>query len=924
MRLLQIATVTAILTAAPAVLAADALPAPFSQWTDGKTLEVVRGSKHPFATWKAQDGMLQAEGTAGCWSTRLVPGDQGTDTRVTVRFQVSASSGQVYHLPKGFGYQRWHYHWEENVPGYDVGVVLRWKDALNFYRVQLSAHRGELALWDSSGGFLQCVPCKVDLDKPHTLVIDARGPHFTVKLDGKPVMDYWDRTLPHTGGQVGLSVWKSKVEFDKVEVERLAAESTRMPAHKPNFRFEQHGKHMIMYDGHEPISRYYKVERDKAGTLFQDQIKFKPGYRASYYTWLGPGIKPGPGHGVLALAGEFPKAFDVQEEGKELRFVFRTERAGAAVATHTALVRYDPKREVYRYEYRVNVRFTHTKPYKLHTLEMIDPLTFNNRKAGPDVVHRWQWAEHAWHVYEGPERTWERYPLIDYLAECGNQPTYWGKFTNFLYPDPAACPAFEVDLGWKQGPKREFLLGLCHWGYDFHHTSSGLATEIPIGHERTYGITLTALPPSEAERLYKKSEPSPKVAKSETVFVNFNAAGNTFAEFSTRTNPTSTMVWQAGEIDETVGRKDNCSLRLDGPAKGFVRMYQYAIEQNATQWWARGWYKATGVTGRGLQLRIKYAYAKKPEQVFYLDGRGDTDWTYFSVITDSLKQRDCTDITFELDGSGQVWIDDFAISALKPGETPKTTRFPLPPGMEPRTDVLIDLPMNAKPGRGVYDASHNGQHLLLFNGTRWAREEGRGFLRLDGVDDRCTIPIKPVLSPKQVKTPVGHLWCLFPFDAFTYEMWFRPQEPMNKRATSMSLWHFRWGFVVSLRNYDPKTRTWKLAFNNNRRQPQDHYSPTEKVGLTHRVPAGQWTHMVATHDDTHVTLYVNGKEIARKAFNQKSFGFEFTCYQNQYHVGSYYAQQQYYRGDIGPIRLYTKSLSAAEVAERFGSGWPKK
>jgi len=98
---------------------------------------------------------------------------------------------------------------------------------------------------------------------------------------------------------------------------------------------------------------------------------------------------------------------------------------------------------------------------------------------------------------------------------------------------------------------------------------------------------------------------------------------------------------------------------------------EYAVEQHATQWWVRGWTRSKGVAGRGLQLRVKYSYAAGPEQVFYLDGRGDRDWTWFSYVTDVLKQRDCTDIRLELDGFAQVWIDDVAVSALTDGSLPK-------------------------------------------------------------------------------------------------------------------------------------------------------------------------------------------------------------------------------------------------------------
>jgi len=897
---------------------------PLAQWTEGKTLEVVRGAKEPFGTWSEQGGKLLAQGTANCWSTRLAPGDQGGDQRVRVRFTVQASSRQPWRPPAGPACVRWGHYWYENAPGWDVGVVLRWKDPLNFYRVQLSATRGELVLWDSTGEFLQMVPCPVKLGQAHTLDVIAHGAHFTAKLDGKEVLDYWDRSLPHTKGQVGLSVWQSTVGVEEFDVTKLKPEKKRMPRHQPDFRFQMLGKTQILFDGFEPICRFFQVTRNHPGALYLCNIRLKPGWRPSYYTWYGPGIAPGGNPYVIPMVGKLPEAFQVSKKGKVLEFAFKTAREGTAKADHVCTVRYDPKRGVYRYEFQTKLAFTHTKELKLSSFEMIDPLTFNNRKAGPEVVHRWNWAEHAWHVFKDTRNRWARYPLIDYLAGCNNSHVYWGKSTTFLYPDPAACPAFEVDLKWTPQKDRTFNLGLCHWGYDYHHSEGGPHQVLPSTEKRDYTVTLTALLPAEAEAIFNQSNVADKVAKSKDRYPNFNAAGNTFAEFSTRADPTSTMVWEDGTIDETVGREDSCSLRIDGPAKGFAQVYQYAFEQNAEKWWVRGWYKSADVKGRGLQLRVKYSYAKKPEQIFYLDGRGDNDWTYFSFVTTAPKQRDCTDISFELDGSGQVWIDDVAFSALKPGEEPKQTRFSLPKDFEPKTDVVADLPMTEKPGLGVYDSSHNGHHLLLFGGTKWMQEQGRGFLRFDGVDDRGTIPIKPTLSSLDYKAPQALFKTLFPYQQVSYEIWARPQMPVGNPGAPANLLHYRWNPIFRLQNFDAKKHSCQLFVQNNRRLPTDHWRATGKVEFLTEVPLGKWSHIVATYGGGKAVLYVNGRAVGEANYDVKTPGFEFFAYKAQFHVGCWYGQRDHYHGDLGPIRLHTKALSADEAAERFKNSWPAK
>jgi hypothetical protein len=882
--------------------------APLKEWENGKTLEAVSGAKEPFGAWTEHEGGLLAIGTARCWSTRLAPGDPGADTQVTVRFNVQSSSKESGSLTRYPPSIRWGHHWYESAPGWDVGVVLRWTDALSFYRIQLSGHRGELALWDSTGAFLQRIACPVKLNETHRLDIIVRGPHFQAALDGSHVLDYWDRSVPHARGRVGLAVWRSRVRFDEFTVVGLKPAPGPLPKHEPSFRLAPDGKQAWVYDGHEPICRFVKGSPNGPEILHAVDVKLKPGNRPAYYGWIGPGIRPSKDHHTLWLVGELPAAFDVQEAGSRLRFRFRQDEPNVAKATQECTISYDESRDVYRYTFDAQMQFTHTSPMQMSEFELFDPLTYNNREAGPEVRHRWNWAGHRWHVFLGQDRKLQRYPLIDYLGAYNGQPTHWGQFTTFLYPDPAACPAFEVDLKWQPHAKRTFQLGLCHWGYDFHHVERGYGVEVEPGSRRAYTLTLTALPPAEAQALYERSVVATKVAASTDRFANFDPSGCTFAETSTRWAPTHTMVWEAGAPDPTVGRRDSHSLRIDGPDKASVRMYQYAVEQNADKWWVRGWFRTRAVGGRGLQLRVKYAYQPKPQQIFYLDGRGDCDWTYFSFVTDVLKQRDCTDISVELDGPGTAWIDDIAISAILDNKTPKTTSVDVPADLASRQDLLIDLPMSVKPGRGVYDASHNGHHLMLEGDPEWMREDGRGFLRLDGVGDGGFIHLRPTLEPRGR----GHSR-QFPLDAFSYEVWIRPRPlPAENLAKKMTIFHYRHNPVMRLQDFTSNACT--LYYQND-------LFEAEEVRFEEPIELNCWHDIVATHASGKVVLYVDGKPVGQAAYKPEG-QFNFFAYHWKYAVGfRWFDRTRCFRGDLGPVRLYTKALSADEVAERFRTGF---
>jgi len=633
----------------------------------------------PFGAWKEQDGALHATGLTNCWSTMLMPGDQ-QNVQVTTRFTVANSSNAARQLPGGC--VRWGFHWGENLPGWDAGVVLGYQDALNFYRVQVSAARGELALWDATGGFLQLIPCKIAVGKEHNLVINWRGAHLLASVDGKQVMDYWDRTLPYTHGQVGLTVWKSETNFSEFTIEQHKSRKETMPAHQPNFRFaptqniltEHPGFHMtprsglILFDGNEPISCFYKQEVDKGtelsrGAMMHVAVKLKPGWRAAYDNYMGPPCNDG---GCPVVQGELPDALKVTSTGKTLTFSYHSIWKQAMQVDYTCTVRYDDARGVYRYEYQVHAKAT--APANFNEFEFYDPYVYNNRVPGPEVTHTWNPAGHRWLVYQAPGGNWDRYAMIDPLGhdEAEGQ---WGKCTDFLYPDPGACPCFENAIDWAQPKGRVYHLGQCNWGYDYHHREVGAGLKLTPGDERRYAFTLTALPPAEADTLFAQSKLTAAVAADKSVLTPFIPSGNTFAQTSNWQNPSAQMYWEGGTRDETVGHGDHYSLRIDGAGKAGVNINQYIIEAYAKRWWVRGWVKTKGVGDPGVRLSIAYPGVAK--DLFNL-GKADQDWTYFSFTTSVFLVRDATQMSFTVP-SGTAWIDDVAISALSDNQNPPTT-----------------------------------------------------------------------------------------------------------------------------------------------------------------------------------------------------------------------------------------------------------
>lgn len=674
---------------------------PLAQWTEARTVDScteaippdgmpkVIPADHrmqlpvpqpPFGKWEEKDGAVQATGLTNCWSTMLMRKTPGS--LIQTRFTVNKSSGAARQLPGGC--VRWGFHWGENLPGWDVGVVFGYKDPLNFYRMQLSASRGELALWDATGGFLQIIPVKVEMGVPHDLKIRWFGAHLLASLDGKDVMDYWDRTLPYTTGQVGLSVWKSEVTVNQFGVGMMKSAPEKMPEHTPSFRFEptkniltEHpGFHMtprdgiILFDGYEPICYFYRQEDDKGspmsmGALVHEAVKLKPGYRAAYFNYMGPPCNDG---GCPVLQGNLPEAFKITKSGKEMAFSYTVIWKKALQTDYTCTVRFDEKRGVYRYEFAGTSKAI--APCTFNEFEFYDPYVFNNRKPGPDVEHTWNWAGHQWWVYQNPEGAWERYPLIDPLGHDEAE-AKWGAVNDFLYPDAAACPYFENTVGWEKPKGRLYSLGQCNWGYDFHHREVGGRLEMKPGDTRSFSYTLSALPPAEADALYAQAKLKPSVANDKAVLIPFFPNGGTFDVTTTWQDPKYQMFWEgSGVRDDAVGHTDKFSLRLDAPGVEKFTLRQFMIEAYAKQWWVRGWVRTRGVKDAGARLILSYPGQAK--DVFSL-GSGDQEWTYFSFVTSVFTVRDETTLTIDLPGGGTLWLDDFAVSALKDGETPKVT-----------------------------------------------------------------------------------------------------------------------------------------------------------------------------------------------------------------------------------------------------------
>jgi hypothetical protein len=87
------------------------------------------------------------------------------------------------------------------------GLMFRAQSANDYYVVRANALDNSVRLYRMTGGKRSQLAGKeapLDLDKWHSLRVIAAGDHFAVALDGKPLFDATDRSLPQPGA---VGVW---------------------------------------------------------------------------------------------------------------------------------------------------------------------------------------------------------------------------------------------------------------------------------------------------------------------------------------------------------------------------------------------------------------------------------------------------------------------------------------------------------------------------------------------------------------------------------------------------------------------------------------------------------------------------------------------------------------------------------------------
>jgi len=586
------------------------------------------------------------------------------------------------------GQYRYRYYAGEFDWGSEACVFVRYQDREHCYRVQLSTEYQEIILWHGLGGYLQVVPCKLEAGRAYKVRVSVRGKNIQVALDGEKKIDYWHRTLPTLRGKIGLGAYRSTVAFQDVTATALPPADVDLPPHQARLRTGLWRTMRFIFDGYEPIclverSKHVHAESSTYQCMYYSHIKLVPGYRAYMNGWIGM-LADG---GVSRMLTDEHGVKTRGENSGELVLEFDSvSPKGAYRVNTTDRVTFDRLRGTYRHDVTDALEFV--KDVTLPELQFFDPLTFNNKEPGRGVKHRWLPAGHDWGIIRGEDGKLYHHPNTQGFYGNSRWKLSVGKSLWMLYPDRAGCPAFEYDV-----PGAKFQNAICHWGYDWHQSvvygRPGRAFK--KGEKVVIRHAFTAYPPREAERMFAQSTLHPvHLAKNwqpprKTNMFSYcdphaypicDPSGTDFTRvYNTRIPSVGFQFAGRYKLDNTVGRNDTYSLRLDGPNEVMATIYHHMLDMHAKRYLCTVWLKTQGVTGKGPRLILgKYFGNEKSQRDTVVTAlTGDNDWQKISftttVISATQQNYDGSDVVLTLDGKGQVWMDDFSIRPIEEGET---------------------------------------------------------------------------------------------------------------------------------------------------------------------------------------------------------------------------------------------------------------
>ena len=274
------------------------------------------------------------------------------------------------------------------------------------------------------------------------------------------------------------------------------------------------------------------------------------------------------------------------------------------------------------------------------------------------------------------------------------------------------------------------------------------------------------------------------------------------------------------------------------------------------------------------------------------------------------------------DGTLLVSTDTGVVAAFSTGRVPRPAKpaTASPAGQKPPAVPLAKIPTVRDPamvGRWVFQRPHiNGRRVNNLAARSTATLKGRFRIVQDGVHEALELD-----GGGRAMIAEDHKTAGVPAQAMTATAWVRVDQAQA------------WGgFVGAIQDNGTYERGWILGYND-RRFSLAVAGTGGPDRLTYlKAPADYqprlWYHVAGTYDGTTMTLFINGKPVARSTEQSGPIKYPPQAF---FEIGAYHDKDENFplKGRIHEVRVFRRALSPAEIAaehrvlaDRFPSAVP--
>lgn len=592
------------------------------------------------------------------------------------------------------------YHYLNEEPGYDFGIMVRLANTGSFYRFQFSTKWNEVALWkegepetaaDEPGtpsGFFAAVKtgANIRLNRDYAFTVRAIGNRLELSVNGAVLLSYEDNVLPLTNNGWGVSVFnEAEVQLTGLQALQGTGEIAAAVRNRPDFRVAKwhHGRSeaTVIFDGDEPIA-----SQAHGSAAWLTDVKFKPGYRAQVAwpflfdnkfrtsmwkslkvvddTVVGTIVPSVKSAGAFKGGAEFTLRYDratdsysydvasrttFKRDDSELQVISRNSIYFANLYTYNPMPTTDPSVKVNYLDWS-----TASSPYRAALVKLTD-----------GKVYRWP-VHHFYSSFVNPG-----YPGGSFW-QSWNEKMKLDKQTFFImYQDKVSCPTLEMISAGEDGGDYELVLDSCCQFWDMHFWYRPLrdgkpVTEFKAGQTFHQKYRIFGLPAVDADRLAKDSQLLPNLdpAAERPYYVN---GVNRFDQGGNVENTPGKLIWHGGAWDKGVGRGDNFSLRFDGNGSSNVFLGYNGSTAAAQKIRVSLWVKSEKPwNGPGVRLGVEGRGRFGGSDRLFSDYvvPNEREWTQL-VYDFPYPTYQEVSLTIFSQGGGKVWIDDLEYQIIE-------------------------------------------------------------------------------------------------------------------------------------------------------------------------------------------------------------------------------------------------------------------